>query len=204
MPDLPAFRDPEREDVVVFRPPHDPARVYVKRVVGLPGDTLEMRQKELFLNGVPQEEEYVLHLEGRGDAVHPGMKWQSDFLAVARTERNVRAFQGQLGPPGGSSRPVLRPRRQPGQQRGLPLLGFHRQGGHSRATLVGLPFPPGGGWFSGRMVAEGSLGSGGPSCPLNRVGEGGGVAPMLRISVLFRHPFPFEAPVVRRSRGSRE
>ncbi|MFH1765379.1 MAG: signal peptidase I [Gemmatimonadota bacterium] len=80
---LPAFRDPEREDVVVFRPPHDPARVYVKRVVGLPGDTLEMRQKELFLNGIPREEDYARHLDGQGDAVHPGMKWQSDFLAAA-------------------------------------------------------------------------------------------------------------------------
>ena len=52
---LPAIRDPARGDVVVFRPPHDPARVYVKRVVGIPGDTLEMRHKELFLNGSHKE-----------------------------------------------------------------------------------------------------------------------------------------------------
>jgi signal peptidase I len=95
---LPAFRDPEREDVVVFRPPHDPARVYVKRVVGLPGDTLEMRQKELFLNGIPQEEEYVLHLEGLGDAVHPGMKWQSDFLASPGPNGTYEPSRDNWGP----------------------------------------------------------------------------------------------------------
>jgi len=82
---LPAIRDPARRDVVVFRPPHDHDRVYVKRVVGIPGDTLEMKQKTLFLNGAPQEETYTRHLDGRGDAVHPKMKWQSDFLAAAQT-----------------------------------------------------------------------------------------------------------------------
>ncbi len=50
---LPAFAEPEREDVVVFLPPHEPDKNYVKRIVGMPGDTLEMRGKVLFLNGVP-------------------------------------------------------------------------------------------------------------------------------------------------------
>ncbi|MFO8174390.1 MAG: signal peptidase I, partial [Longimicrobiales bacterium] len=34
---LPSLRDPQRGEVVVFRPPHDPERSYVKRVVGVPG-----------------------------------------------------------------------------------------------------------------------------------------------------------------------
>ena len=38
---LPALRDPSRGEVVVFHPPHEPLKNYVKRVVGLPGDTLE-------------------------------------------------------------------------------------------------------------------------------------------------------------------
>ena len=44
---LPAIREPRRGDVVVFRPPHDRNRDYVKRLVGMPGDTLEMRRKSL-------------------------------------------------------------------------------------------------------------------------------------------------------------
>lgn len=80
---LPGFRDPGVGEVVVFRPPHDGHRVYVKRVVGVPGDTLEMRRKQLFRNGVAQEEPFARYLDGGGDAIHPGMRWQSDFLAAA-------------------------------------------------------------------------------------------------------------------------
>src|SRR5687768_14566037 len=42
---LPAFGEPQRGDVIVFTPPHEPARHYVKRVLGLAGDTLAMIDK---------------------------------------------------------------------------------------------------------------------------------------------------------------
>jgi hypothetical protein len=44
---LPALSELKRGDVVVFLPPHDPHKNYVKRLVGLPGDTLMMRDKIL-------------------------------------------------------------------------------------------------------------------------------------------------------------
>lgn len=44
--------DPQRGDVMVFVPPHDP-RYFIKRVVGLPGDTIEYENKELRINGEP-------------------------------------------------------------------------------------------------------------------------------------------------------
>ncbi len=44
---------PQRGDVVVFRYPPDPAVAYIKRVVGLPGDQLAYRGKQLFVNGQP-------------------------------------------------------------------------------------------------------------------------------------------------------
>jgi len=77
---LPALDEPERGDVVVFHPPHDPVRNYVKRVVGIPGDTLEMRDKVLYVNGVPQQEPYASHRDRTGDAVHPSMSWQRGYL----------------------------------------------------------------------------------------------------------------------------
>jgi signal peptidase I len=95
---LPAVREPERGDVVVFRPPHDPNRNYVKRVVGVPGDTLEMWGKVLLLNGDPQDEAFVRHIDRRGDAVHPGMSWQSDHLVAARPIQPYSPSRDAWGP----------------------------------------------------------------------------------------------------------
>jgi signal peptidase I len=45
---------PRRGDVIVFENPVDPGADYVKRVVGVPGDVVELREQQLFVNGVPQ------------------------------------------------------------------------------------------------------------------------------------------------------
>ena len=45
--------DPQRGDVVVFRYPVDPSVNFIKRLIGLPGDTISYRNKELFVNGEP-------------------------------------------------------------------------------------------------------------------------------------------------------
>src|SRR5215831_13373155 len=49
---------PERGDVVVFRLPRDPSTTYVKRLIGLPGDRIQMRQGRLYINDelVPRRE----------------------------------------------------------------------------------------------------------------------------------------------------
>src|SRR6266404_5914836 len=43
---------PERGDVVVFRLPRDPSDTYVKRMIGLPGDRIQMRAGRLYINGI--------------------------------------------------------------------------------------------------------------------------------------------------------
>ena len=46
-----SISDPERGDIFVFRFPKNPSQNYIKRVMGLPGDVIEYRQKRLFING---------------------------------------------------------------------------------------------------------------------------------------------------------
>jgi len=59
---------PARGDVMVFRYPKDPALNFVKRVVGLPGDVVEYRAKELFINGemVARETDGAFAFDPRG------------------------------------------------------------------------------------------------------------------------------------------
>lgn len=94
---LPAFVDPQRGDVVVFHPPHDPARNYVKRLVGIPGDTLEMRDKALYVNGVAVAEPFARFIDEGGDAVHPNMRWQSNHL-IASSGDGYRPSRDNWGP----------------------------------------------------------------------------------------------------------
>jgi signal peptidase I len=48
-----------RGDVVVFKFPQEPDRDFIKRVIGLPGETLEVRNKKVYINGTPLDEPYV-------------------------------------------------------------------------------------------------------------------------------------------------
>lgn len=82
---LPALRTPQRGDVIVFQWPGDRTKNYVKRLVGLPGDTLAMEDGMLFRNGVRQVERYVLHTEPDYDPSGEEFRWQRNYL-VRRAE----------------------------------------------------------------------------------------------------------------------
>jgi signal peptidase I len=56
-------KEVKRRDIVVFKYPEQPDRDFIKRVIGLPGETLQLRQKKVSINGVPLEEPYVHFLQ---------------------------------------------------------------------------------------------------------------------------------------------
>ena len=104
-----AFDPPQRGEIIVFQYPRDPTKDFVKRVIGLPGDTVEVRSR----NGVRQR---------RG---HPG----AVPATPGRFQRAARDPEGQA---------VLRHRRQPPQQQRLPRLGASAGGQHRRQGVAGL------------------------------------------------------------------
>ena len=56
-----------RGDIVVFKYPEDPERDFIKRVIGLPGETLELRRKIVHVDGKPLDEPYVHFLQPASD-----------------------------------------------------------------------------------------------------------------------------------------
>jgi signal peptidase I len=62
------IRDIRRGDVVVFKYPDEPERDFIKRVIGLPGDTLELRNRRVYINGQRLDEPYVHFLEPASEA----------------------------------------------------------------------------------------------------------------------------------------
>ncbi|MFH1140394.1 MAG: signal peptidase I [Chloroflexota bacterium] len=56
------FHPPQHGDIVVFHYPKDPSRDFVKRVIGVPGDTIEINNGRVYVNGEPLEERYVSEL----------------------------------------------------------------------------------------------------------------------------------------------
>lgn len=53
------FSDPERGDIVVFPFPDNPEETYIKRVIGMPGETIEGKDGLVYINGQALEESYV-------------------------------------------------------------------------------------------------------------------------------------------------
>ncbi len=53
--------EPKRGDVVVFKYPKDEKIDFIKRLIGEPGDTIEIRNKQVYINGEPLKEPYSIH-----------------------------------------------------------------------------------------------------------------------------------------------
>jgi signal peptidase I len=73
---LPALREPKRGDVVVFVYPEDKKKDFIKRLVGLPGETVEIKGGSIYINDQPVEESIFkqIYYYNRGDFSAEGQK----------------------------------------------------------------------------------------------------------------------------------
>jgi signal peptidase I len=72
-------RSIERGDIVAFKSPTDETIPFVKRVMGVPGDTLQLREKELYINGVKLNEPYKIHVDS---TVYYSDTWTPEELKI--------------------------------------------------------------------------------------------------------------------------
>jgi len=56
------FTDPKRGDVIVFKYPDNPSRNFIKRIIAVGGDTVEIRDKVVYVNNDPQDEPFTQHI----------------------------------------------------------------------------------------------------------------------------------------------
>jgi signal peptidase I len=89
---------PERGDVLVFHNPNNVEEDYIKRIIGLPGDTVEIHDGTVFINGQPLIEEYPINEIPQGQSYGP-IVIEPDHLFVMGDNRpqsqDSRVF-GQL------------------------------------------------------------------------------------------------------------
>src|SRR5216117_2185043 len=96
---LPAFGTPQRGDVVVFPFPRNPDQTFVKRVVGVPGDTVAMRDGQMIVNDTTLVESYVQRVDAAHDAWDPEFDWQRPFFVGAIDDpRRAHPTRDNWGP----------------------------------------------------------------------------------------------------------
>jgi signal peptidase I len=96
---LPAIRDPRLGDIVVFDSKTEPGVKVVKRLVGMPGDTLQMKNAVLWRNGVAQSEPYVEHVDSLTDTSAPEMRdWQVNYLLPGVNRVTYHPSRDNWGP----------------------------------------------------------------------------------------------------------
>ena len=95
---LPAFSEPQRSEIVVFDSVEDPGISVVKRIVGVPGDTIGMKDNVFLLNGRLIDEDYVVR-GNSGDQRDSRMRsWQLKYLVDGQDGQSYRPTLKNWGP----------------------------------------------------------------------------------------------------------
>jgi signal peptidase I len=85
------FNRPQRGDVVVFIYPEDESKDFIKRVVGIEGDTIEVKDKNLYVNDQLQNEPYAVH---KDNAVIPAHVTKRDYFGPQQVPKDMLFVMG--------------------------------------------------------------------------------------------------------------
>ena len=59
------IKNPQRGEIIVFKFPEDPSKDFIKRVVGVGGDIVEIKNKKVYVNGLEQPDTFAVHVDNR-------------------------------------------------------------------------------------------------------------------------------------------
>lgn len=87
------FREPERGEIIIFHPPDSPSVNYIKRVIGLPGETIEIKDGAISVNGEKISENYLFSAEDVKAVSRDGLKvnlGQDQFFVMGDNRNHSR------------------------------------------------------------------------------------------------------------------
>ncbi|HIS48082.1 MAG TPA: signal peptidase I [Candidatus Scybalocola faecigallinarum] len=83
------FRDPQRYDIIVFPYPEDPSRHYIKRIIGLPGETVQIIDGYVYINGELLDEHYGnAVMNNAGIAAEPITLGEDEYFVLGDNRNN--------------------------------------------------------------------------------------------------------------------
>ena len=82
---------PQRGDIAVFIYPEDKTKDFIKRVIAVGGDTVEIRSKKVFINGAPMEDPFGVHVE---DIIYPKSLQRRDNLGPIKVPEGTLFVMG--------------------------------------------------------------------------------------------------------------
>ncbi|MBO4838787.1 MAG: signal peptidase I [Lachnospiraceae bacterium] len=90
---------PKRQDIVVFRLKDEPDTFYVKRVIGLPGETVQIKKSVIYINGEPIEDPYATQkVFPAGAAEDPIVLGEDEYFVMGDNRNNSSDSRYSVGP----------------------------------------------------------------------------------------------------------
>ncbi len=76
------FSSPKQDDIIVFPYPKDPSKEYIKRVIGVPGDEIDLKNNTFYVNGQPYDDDFALEVVPLGDVFFPITVGEGEYFVL--------------------------------------------------------------------------------------------------------------------------